>query len=114
MGRGRFWPGGLSFTQRLGECEKRNNWFWDTKYKPINNPDPQCVSTQGCPHVYESIHALQLFNRENLLKNNSYWGYENDKDPYLYEGGDDLQFFDVDNEFEFKLAEEIYRNVKNY
>tara|TARA_R110001592_G_C13070383_1_gene741742 strand:- start:686 stop:1369 length:684 start_codon:yes stop_codon:yes gene_type:complete len=93
--------------------KKRTNWFWDTNKKPINNIDPKCVSTQGCPHVYESVHAIQLFNKENLLTNDSYWNYTNNKDPYLYEVEDSLDFFDIDSEFEFQLAETLYRNVKN-
>ena len=61
--------------------------------------------------MYESIHAIQLFNKENLLKNNSYWNYTNDKDPYLYEIKDSLDFFDIDDEFEFQLAEKLYKDV---
>jgi len=98
----------LNDIDSLHLIKKRTNWFWDINKKPINNTDPKCVSTQGCPHVYESIHAIQLFNKENLFKNNSYWNYTDDKDPYLYEVEDSIDFFDIDNEFEFQLAETLY------
>ena len=103
----------LNDIDSLHLIKKRTNWFWDINKKPINNTDPKCVSTQGCPYVYESVHAIQLFNKENLLTNDSYWNYTSDKDPYLYEVEDSLDFFDIDNEFEFKLAEKIYKDVKN-
>ena len=103
----------LNDIDSLHLVKKRTNWFWDIDKNPINNTDPKCVSTQGCPHIYESIHAIQLFNKENLLTNNSYWNYTNDKDPYLYEVEDSLDFFDIDSEFEFQLAEKIYKDVTN-
>tara|TARA_R110000822_G_scaffold300797_1_gene424312 strand:+ start:387 stop:1070 length:684 start_codon:yes stop_codon:yes gene_type:complete len=103
----------LNDIDSLHLIKKRTNWFWDIDKNPINNTDPKCVSTQGCPHIYESIHAIQLFNKENLLTNNSYWNYTNDKDPYLYEVEDSLDFFDIDSEFEFQLAEKIYKDVTN-
>ena len=103
----------LNDIDSLHLIKKRTNWFWDIDKNPINNTDPKCVSTQGCPHIYESIHAIQLFNKENLLTNNSYWNYTNDKDPYLYEVEDSLDFFDIDSEFEFQLAEKLYKDVTN-
>jgi CMP-N-acetylneuraminic acid synthetase len=103
----------LNDIDSLHLIKKRTNWFWGMDKLPINNTDPKCVSTQGCPHIYESIHAIQLFNKENLLTNNSYWNYTNDKDPYLYEVEDSLDFFDIDSEFEFQLAEKIYKDVTN-
>ena len=103
----------LNDIDSLHLIKKRTNWFWDIDKNPINNTDPKCVSTQGCPHVYESIHAIQLFNKENLLTNNSYWNYTNDKDPYLYEVEDSLDFYDIDSEFEFQLAEKLYKDVTN-
>ena len=103
----------LNDIDSLHLIKKRTNWFWDINKKPINNIDPKCVSTQGCPHVYESVHAIQLFNKENLLINDSYWNYTSNKDPYLYEVEDSLDFFDIDNEFEFQLAEKLYKDVTN-
>ena len=103
----------LNDIDSLHLIKKRTNWFWDINKKPINNTDPKCVSTQGCPYVYESVHAIQLFNKENLLTNDSYWNYTSDKDPYLYEVEDSLDFFDIDNEFEFQLAEKLYKDVTN-
>ena len=103
----------LNDIDSLHLIKKRTNWFWDIDKNPINNTDPKCVSTQGCPHIYESIHAIQLFNKENLLTNNSYWNYTNDKDPYLYEVEDSLDFYDIDSEFEFQLAEKLYKDVTN-
>jgi CMP-N-acetylneuraminic acid synthetase len=100
----------LNDIDSLHLVKKRTNWFWDIDKNPINNTDPKCVSTQGCPYVYESVHAIQLFNKENLLTNNSYWNYTDDKDPYLYEVEDSLDFFDIDSEFEFQLAEKLYKD----
>ena len=103
----------LNDIDSLHLVKKRTNWFWDINKNPINNTDPKCVSTQGCPYVYESIHAIQLFNKENLLTNSSYWNYTDNKDPYLYEVEDSLDFFDIDSEYEFQLAEKLYKDATN-
>lgn len=93
-------------------CVKyRHNWFWDSETKEaINNKDPKCVSTQGCPPLLETVHAFHIFNRRNLLENDSYWNLEKN-DPYLYIVQDDIEFLDIDTELDLKVCEAIWQKA---
>jgi CMP-N-acetylneuraminic acid synthetase len=90
----------------------KHNWYWDSRTKrPINNLDPTCVSTQGCPPLLETVHCFHIFNREYLLMNDSYWGLE-DNDPYLYVLKDDWELLDIDTDFDFEYCEEVWRKTR--
>ena len=93
-------------------CVKyRHNWFWDSDTKEaINNKDPKCVSTQGCPPLLETVHAFHIFSRRNLLENDSYWNLEKN-DPYLYIVQDDIEFLDIDTELDLKVCEAIWQKA---
>ena len=67
---------------------------------------------RGAP-TYMKVYTLYSYLINNLFINDSYWNYSNDKDPYLYEVEDSLEFFDIDNEFEFQLAEKLYKDATN-
>ena len=88
--------------------KKVNNWFWDDDHNPVNNSDPSCVSTQGCPPLYESVHLLHIFSRVMLLEQDRYWPLERN-DPYLYLVGDKIEYTDVDTETDFLFAEWLYQ-----
>ena len=89
------------------------NWFWLDDASPINNKDPHCVSTQGCPPVYKSLHAFHIFNRYNMIANSQYWEYTKfGYDPMLWKIEDTterhIEFMDIDSEFDFMLCETQY------
>ena len=78
-----------------------HNWFWthDTII-PINNLDARCLSTQGCTPLNESVHAVNIYPRERMLRQNVRWSYSNDRDPLVrvMHGVDPVELLDVDDE----------------
>jgi len=90
----------------------KHNWYWDQKTKEaMNNKDSKCVSTQKCSPLLETVHCFHIFNRENLINNDSYWNLRKN-DPYLYIVGDSIEFWDIDTELDFKIAEILWKETK--
>jgi CMP-N-acetylneuraminic acid synthetase len=86
--------------------KRRYNWFWENGL-PINIEDKNCIRTTESRPIYESVHAMHIYNRKYMLENNAYWDFTYDN-PHLYEVEDSIEFLDVDTEFEFSLCEDIY------
>jgi CMP-N-acetylneuraminic acid synthetase len=96
----------------LTSVRYRYNWFWDPATKEaINNKDPKCASTQGSPPLLETTHAFHIFNRQNMLENDSYWNLK-ENDPYLYVVEDDIEFMDIDSELDFRVCEILWPGIR--
>ena len=91
---------------------KRHNWFWDKEKKPINNKNPEQTGTQYCDPLYESVHLLQIFNRENMLNKRTYWNFEDENDPYLYELNQGIELLDIDTKTDFDICKLIYERYQ--
>lgn len=86
-----------------------HNWFWNGEGMPVNNRDPHCLSTQGCPPLRATVHAFFVYPRERMLRESVRWRF-GPGDPFLFDVGDINQgLLDVDTEEDFRLCEIVYR-----
>jgi len=91
----------------LHVVRRRVNWFWKDGI-PINVSKKTKTQTQQCYPIYESLHSFHIYNREYMLNNDAPWDFT-PNNPYLYKLNEDsFEFFDVDTEEEFNLAEQMY------
>lgn len=88
---------------------KKHNWFWNEDGTIINPDNEPNVHTQNIRPILESVHCVHIYNREYLLDNGTYWPFKKDN-PYLYLVDDDIEFFDIDTENEFDIAERIWQS----
>ncbi len=90
--------------------KKKYTWIWDNNTRTImNSENIGKISTVHFEPFLESVHCCHIYNKRNLLDNNSYWSFKKG-DPYLYEVDDSTEFMDIDVESEFKVAEELYKS----
>jgi len=90
-----------------------HNWFWRLNGRPVNNLDPMCVSTQGCDPLAETAHGFHIFERRWMLECSAYWGAAEDNDPMLFRVGDPRELVDVDDEYGFRKAEALWRELRD-
>lgn len=84
-----------------------HNWYWTSDtLVPVNNTDARCLSTQGCTLLNESVHAVNVYPRERMLRQNVRWSYANDLDPLVrvIHGVDSVELLDVDDEEQFEYC----------
>jgi len=88
--------------------KERSNWFWNPETnKPITLVDKSFTTTQQSKTIYESVHALHILNRKDIL-NNVLWNLQLN-DPYLYVVSDSIEFLDIDTETEFQICEAVWK-----
>ena len=84
------------------------DWFYEEDGTPINNPDPRCLASQGCPPLLRAVHAANIYPRERMLRQNTRW-FLVDRDPIVHDV--DLpywQMMDVDDEDDLEACEREY------
>jgi len=94
----------VSITMRRAE----HDWFYTEDGAPINNPDPHCLASQGCPPLLRAVHAANIYPRERMLSQNVRWMLE-ENDPVVHVA--DLTYWelmDVDTEDDFEACEREY------
>ena len=95
-------------------AKERYNHFWDfTTHKPINNKDPECVSTRIIPPILENVNHILIYKKEAIFKNNSLWQYTKN-DPYIYLVEENEECLDIDTPFDFRICEAVYKNLKSF
>ena len=87
---------------------ERKTWYFDHKYKPIN--DNSRCNTKVLKPIYECSHSFHIFNKKFFIKNNKYWNNRKN-DPYLF-NINSIEALDIDTEEEFKYIEKLYRTLK--
>jgi hypothetical protein len=109
----------LPDVQSMTTVSVAHNWFWRLDGMAVNNLDPMCVSTQGCDPLAETGHGFHIFGREWMLRWNSYWGFRggdgvrHHDDPMLFRVGDPRELVDVDDEWGFRKAEVLWRELRD-
>jgi len=73
--------------------------------KPINHDPEKLIKTQDLPAVYEENSCIYIFSREGFIKNKNRLG----KSPLLFQV-DKFEAVDIDEEFDFKFAEELMKH----
>ena len=65
------------------------------------------MRTQDLPPVYEENSCIYIFEKERFLKTEN----RISKQPYMFEVNK-TEAIDIDTEFDFKIAESIWRTIK--
>ncbi|WP_322792969.1 acylneuraminate cytidylyltransferase family protein [Bellilinea sp.] len=78
--------------------------LWDGLARPINHNPAILLRTQDLPPVYEENSCIYLFTRQTLVQRRNRIGER----PYLFEI-DPLEARDIDEEFDFILADLLMR-----
>jgi CMP-N-acetylneuraminic acid synthetase len=81
---------------------RRQVRLWDQLGRPINHNPAILLQTQDLPPVYEENSCVYIFTRQNLMARRNRLGER----PMMFEI-DPLEAWDVDNEVDFKIAEQL-------
>lgn len=79
--------------------------FWDSLARAINHNPNILIRTQDLPPFYEENSCLYLFERNTLIQRHNRIGNR----PFLFEMSP-YEAVDIDEEIDFKVAEEIFRH----
>lgn len=77
--------------------------LWDATTRPVNHNPAILLRTQDLPPIYEENSCVYLFDRDTLERRKNRLGER----PLMYEI-DPLEAVDIDEEFDFQLAEFIW------
>lgn len=90
---------------------KKKNYFWNKDGIMVTPwPEDQTIlNTKAVEETYEAAHSLYA-SRLDSIKNDIFMGsFQKKNDPVLFEM-DEFEVFDIDYEWQFKFAEEYYKN----
>ena len=88
----------------------KKNYFWNNKGKLITPLDPELkiMNTKFVDKTYEAAHCLYA-SRLDIIKDGYFMSnQDNMKGLLLYEIHNELETFDIDHEWQFKLAKSYY------
>ena len=89
-----------------------HDWFWWPDGVAVNNRDPECLSTQGAPRLFRSVHAFNIYPRTRMLRENVRWRSQAG-DPEFYHVHDvDGSLLDIDTEEDFRRCEREWLHQK--
>ena len=100
-------------TQGQFAVSERKNYYW-YKNKLINSwpKNLQCMNTKKIDPIYEAAHCLYA-SPLNIIGKGSFMGnLKNLNNVYLYKIKNLIEILDIDEEWEFQLCENIYKNLK--
>lgn len=85
---------------------------WQTRFywedgKPINHNPKELLRTQDLPPMYEENSNFYIFTKESF---NAAGGKRIGLNPYMY-AMPPIEAVDIDTEFNFKMAEHIYKTL---
>jgi len=83
--------------------------LWDKLNRPINHDPAILLRTQDLDPIYLENSCLYLFSRKGLQKNRNRIGQK----PMMFEI-EPHEASDIDEEFDFKMAEILYRAINTY
>lgn len=81
--------------------------LWDQLARAINHNPEILLRTQDLPPVYEENSCFYIFSRETLEVQNKRIGAR----PFMFEV-DKLEAQDIDEEVDFRIAEAVFREVR--
>lgn len=81
--------------------------FYDSLARAVNHNPNILLRTQDLPPLFEENSCLYLFHRDTLERDHARIG----RRPFLFEI-DRLEAVDIDEEIDFRVAEEMFRAVK--
>ena len=88
----------------LFSVTKIQSRLWDELARPLNHNKNILIRTQELPAIYEENSCFYIFQRKTIEQTGLRIGAR----PYLFELGK-LEATDIDEEIDFKLAEQLFR-----
>lgn len=82
--------------------------FWDSLARAINHNPNILIRTQDLPPFFEENSCLYIFERQTLIDRHNRIGNR----PWLFQMNP-YEARDIDEEVDFRIAEEIFRQVKS-
>jgi CMP-N-acetylneuraminic acid synthetase len=82
-------------------------WYFDDRGRPLNPPDPSVINSKMLSPVYRATHPFTIYYRDDFLKDYNVWHFA-PGDPHLFPVTDE-EGIDIDTEFQFEVAEALYR-----
>lgn len=91
---------------------EKKTYYWDKNKKPITNWNGATImNTKFVEPVYEAAHCLYA-SRIDIIGDGFWMDTNLPPQPELFVM-EELEAFDIDYEWQFKLGEELYGNIKN-
>jgi|13_taG_2_1085334.scaffolds.fasta_scaffold30912_4 N-acylneuraminate cytidylyltransferase len=90
---------------------EKKTYYWDKNKKPITDwGGKTTMNTKYVDPVYEAAHCLYA-SRMDIIKDGYFIDTKSPMEPELFIM-DELEAFDIDEPWQFKVAEQLYRNKK--
>lgn len=89
---------------------EKNTYYWDKEGKPITDwGDLRIMNTKFVDPIYEAAHCLYA-SRMDIIKDGFWMDNNLPPQPELFVM-DELEAFDIDYEWQFKIGEQLYENL---
>jgi len=90
---------------------EKKNYYWDENHKPITDwKGASIMNTKGVETVYEGGHCLYA-SRLDIINDGFWMDTKSPPEPELFVM-DELEAFDIDHEWQFKMGELLYDNLR--
>ena len=89
---------------------EKKTYYWDKENNPITNwGDSRIMNTKFVEPIYEAAHCLYA-SRTDIIKDGFWMDTNLPPKPELFVM-DELETFDIDYEWQFKIGEQLYENI---
>lgn len=89
---------------------EKKTYYWDKENNPITNwGDSRIMNTKFVEPIYEAAHCLYA-SRTDIIKDGFWMDTNLPPKPELFVM-DELEAFDIDYEWQFKIGEQLYENL---
>ena len=90
---------------------EKKTYYWDKNKKPITDwKGATIMNTKVVEPIYEAAHCLYA-SRMDVIKNGNWMDIKSPPEPELFTI-DELEAFDIDYEWQFKVGENLYETLK--
>ena len=90
---------------------EKKTYYWDKNFKPITDwKDSTIMNTKYVDPVYEAAHCLYA-SKMDFIADDFWMDNKSPAEPELFTM-DEIEAFDIDHEWQFKVAEILYDNIR--
>jgi len=90
---------------------EKKTYYWDKNFKPITDwKDSTIMNTKYVDPIYEAAHCLYA-SKMDFIADDFWMDNKSPAEPELFTM-DEIEAFDIDHEWQFKVAEILYDNIR--
>jgi CMP-N-acetylneuraminic acid synthetase len=90
---------------------EKKTYYWDKNFKPITDwKDSTIMNTKYVDPIYEAAHCLYA-SKMDFIAEDFWMDNKSPAEPELFTM-DEIEAFDIDHEWQFKVAEILYDNIR--